>query len=63
MEEVLVMTSAELVAAVTALLLKYQRYRSGSEPVAVTPQGFTVPYGLAIGAGALITWFLGVSLP
>ena len=37
--------------------------RPGFEPMAATPEGFTVPYGLAIGAGALITWFLGVSLP
>ena len=37
--------------------------RAGFEPVAATPEGFTVPYGLAIGVGALITWFLGVSLP
>jgi prepilin peptidase CpaA len=45
------------------LLTVFAPGRAGFEPVAVTPEGFTVPYGLAIGVGALITWFLGVSLP
>ena len=45
------------------LLVLVSPGRAGFEPVAATPEGFTVPYGVAIGAGALITWFLGVSLP